>query len=308
MCLYHKPVLLHEVMELLNITGDGVYVDATLGMGGHSEAILQRLGPHGRLISLDKDAKAVSAARQRFNEDISCDTITILKEDFSNIYGAVRGLGYDRVDAILLDLGMCMVQVKDDERGFSFNSDYPLDMRMDRGMLQNARPLSAWDVVNNFRQEKLEEIILQYGEESRYRAIAKAIVTERKRHAINTCKELATIVAAQCRGYRKRHPATKTFQALRIFVNDELATLTRCLDDCPKLLNKDGRLCVISYNSLEDRIVKFFFKQMQSNGMFKVLTKKPVTPGLLEIRDNPSSRSAKLRGGIRQCSMTEGMN
>ncbi|MBF0538414.1 MAG: 16S rRNA (cytosine(1402)-N(4))-methyltransferase RsmH [Nitrospirae bacterium] len=291
-CLYHRPVLVQEIIGLLEIIEGGVYVDATLGMGGHSEAILQRLGPGGRVIGVDKDAQAIDIAKARLSDERAI----VVKEDFRNMDSVIRGLGYDSVNGILLDLGMCMGQIRDKERGFSFDSDYRLDMRMDREL-----PLSAWQVVNTFREERLQEIIRTYGEEGRYRAIAKAIVIERKNKEIDTCRELAAIVAHQYRGGRRRvHPATKTFQALRIFVNDELGTLRHSLELCPDLLSSGGRLCVISYNSLEDRIVKFFFRERQDSGQFKILTKKPIVPGPLEVRDNPSSRSAKLRGGIKQ--------
>ncbi|WP_040333773.1 16S rRNA (cytosine(1402)-N(4))-methyltransferase RsmH [Candidatus Magnetobacterium casense] len=299
MCVCHKPVLVAEVMRFLEINGDAICVDATTGMGGHTRQMLQSLGPGGRVIAIDKDDAAIAIAR----DTIADERAVIVKEDFANMPDIVRGLGYDGVDAILLDLGLCMGQIRDKERGFSFDSDYPLDMRMNRDM-----PLSAHEVVNTFRQERLQEIIRTYGEEGRYRAIARAIVAYRKDKAINTCRELADIVCRQYRSgsrsgsrgeRRKIHPATKTFQALRVFVNDELGTLARTLDACPNLLRSGGRLCVISYNSLEDRIVKIFFRQQQAAGQLQTLTKKPITPGPLEVRDNPSSRSAKLRGGIR---------
>ncbi|MBF0317550.1 MAG: 16S rRNA (cytosine(1402)-N(4))-methyltransferase RsmH [Nitrospirae bacterium] len=280
-----------EVMEILDVTADDLCIDATLGMGGHTEAILRRLGTNGRVIGIDKDDNAIAIAGER----IADERTVIVKEDFANMRTVIRGLGYDGVDKILLDLGLCMGQIRDMERGFSFDSDYRLDMRINRDL-----PLTAHQVVNTFREEKLREIILTYGQESRYGAIAKAIVTQRRDKRIDTCRELAEIVAGQYRGGRgKIHPATKTFQALRVFVNDEIGTLVRTLDACPDLLRSNGRLCVISYNSLEDRAVKTFLRQRQDAGQFKTLTKKPLTPNPLEVRENPSSRSAKLRGGIK---------
>ncbi|WP_420264800.1 16S rRNA (cytosine(1402)-N(4))-methyltransferase RsmH [Candidatus Magnetominusculus dajiuhuensis] len=286
----HCPVMVDEVMELLDVKRDGVYVDGTLGMGGHAEVLLKRLGADGRVIGVDKDEEALMFAAQRLQD---C-RVSFVRDDFSRVGDIVKDCGYDTgVDGILLDLGMSMCQVKDMARGFSFNSDYRLDMRMD-----NRAPLTAWEVVNRYKMEKIEEILKEYGEETRGAKIARAIVAQRKRRSIDTCRELASLVEDVYGGRGRTHPATQTFQALRIYVNGELAALKGALEGSGAVLRAGGRLCVISYHSLEDRLVKNFFRQEKANGHFRVLTVKPITPSAAESGErNPAARSAKLRGG-----------
>ncbi|MBF0457521.1 MAG: 16S rRNA (cytosine(1402)-N(4))-methyltransferase RsmH [Nitrospirae bacterium] len=282
----HCPVMVDEVMGLLNVKREGVYLDGTLGMGGHAAEVLKRLGENGRLIGVDKDEDALSYAAQRLQDS----RVSFIRDDFSRLGAIVKDCGYAEIDGILLDLGMSMGQVKDMGRGFSFNSEYRLDMRMD-----NRASLTAWEVVNRYKMEKIEEILKEYGEEPRSAKIAKAVVSSRKRRSIDTCRELASLVEEVYGGRGKTHPATKLFQALRIYVNGELTALHGALEASVSVLKAGGRLCVISYHSLEDRTVKNFFKQEKLKGTFNVLTGKPVTPGAGE--KNPAARSAKLRGG-----------
>ncbi|MBF0320826.1 MAG: 16S rRNA (cytosine(1402)-N(4))-methyltransferase RsmH [Nitrospirae bacterium] len=289
----HRPVMVDEVMELLDVKRDGVYLDGTLGMGGHTAELLKRIGENGRVIALDKDEVAIGYASQRLRDS----RVQYINEDFLRLGQVVGDCGYvGGIDGILLDLGMSMPQVKDMERGFSFNSEYRLDMRMDTGAA-----LTAWEVVNRYKMEKIEGILKEYGEEPKAAKIARAIVAERRHKAIETCRDLAALVEQVYGGRGKTHPATRTFQALRIHVNGELTALRAALESSAAALKTGGRLCVISYHSLEDRIVKNFFRQEASGGSsFKVLTaRKPIAPSAKEVRDNPAARSAKLRGGQR---------
>jgi len=277
--------MLKEVIDALNVKKGGVYVDATVGSGGHAEGILK--AEEGCvLIGLDKDERAIEVARQR----LSGYTVHLIRENFSNIKDVVRSLGYEGVDGILLDLGVSTLQLKEEGRGFSFLKDEPLDMRMDR-----RQPLTASDIVNGYSEEELALIIYRYGEERLSRRIARAIVRARKRGRIQSCKRLAEIIQRAV-GHRGRiHPATRTFQALRIEVNRELDELSAVIDEGSDLLRSGGRFCVLSYHSLEDRIVKNAFKRLAQEGQFRLITKKPLRPGTEERRLNPSSRSARLR-------------
>ncbi len=288
----HHPVLVREVIELLNIKSGGIYIDGTAGLGGHSKEILKRVGESGRVLAIDKDEDALSIVLKKLNSP----ALMPLKGDFSDMKAIANGVGYREIDGIVLDLGLSMMQIRASERGFSFESEGRLDMRMDR----NAE-LTAWDVVNRYHAVMIEQIIRDYGEEGRARSkrIAEAIVTERRRGGINTCRELSGLVVRIYGKRGKRHPATKTFQALRILVNDELSALDKALQSSASLLKRGGRLCVISYHSLEDRIVKTYLREKGKESVYNVLTKKPITPSKNELRENSSSRSAKLRGGER---------
>ncbi len=287
----HEPVLSTEVMEMLSIHENGTYLDATAGGGGHSSAILRRISDKGKLICTDRDETAV----QRLADTFDDPRVTIRKARFSDLVEEINEMGLDAVDGILFDLGVSMFQLKVLERGFSFESDERLDMRMDRTQL-----LTAWEVVNTYAQKELESIIHEYSDERFSKRIARAISSERKKKTIDTCRELAEIIA---RVYGKRgrvHPATRTFQALRIAVNDELNELRQGLKNAFQLLHSRGRVCVISYHSLEDRIVKHFFRDMAKKGVGTVLTKKPVIPAAEERRSNRAARSAKLRGAEKR--------
>lgn len=283
----HIPVLVKETIEMLDVKANGTYVDATVGLGGHAEALLSMLGADGRLVGIDRDEEALGYARERLGND----RVLLKNGSFSQIEDILSSMNIRQVDGVLFDLGVSMLQLKELKRGFSFISDARLDMRMD-----TAQELTAWDVVNKYHEKELEKILKEYGEDPFARRIAKAIITCRKKSPINTCKELSDIVMKVYGGRGKTHPATRTFQALRIEVNKELDELKKALASALNILKAEGRLCVISYHSLEDRIVKNFMRDSAREGIVKVLTKKPVTPGFDEIRINPSSRSAKLRG------------
>ena len=284
----HIPVLVDEVIEILAIKKDGVYVDATLGSGGHTERILKKLGPSGRVIGIDRDIEAVERTTQRLRDK----RLIAIHASFSELFETLRGTGFKEVDGIMMDLGVSMNQLKAPDRGFSFQSDARLDMRMDR-----TRSLTAEEIVNRWSLKRLEQIIREYGEERFARPIARAIITERQKGPIYSCRQLADIVMKIKRKRGRIHPATKTFQALRIAVNNELEELRQGLRQSVELLRSNGRLAVISYHSLEDRIVKRFFVKAEQDGLMQRITKKPIVPSEEEIRANPSARSAKLRGG-----------
>ncbi len=275
-----------EVLKILEPRQDGVYIDATVGLGGHSKNILSLIGPGGKIIGIDRDEDALNIASRR----LSNGRVILKKGSFSEMDVIVFNEGINEVDGILLDLGVSTLQLKNTKRGFSFNSEERLDMRMDQ-----SQSLSAWDVVNKYPERELEKILREFGEERLSKKIAKAIVENRTKKSINTCSELAKIVESVYRRRGRIHPATRTFQAIRIEVNQELAQLRAGLDASLRLLKKGGRLCVISYHSLEDRVVKQFIVNNSKKGLLKIITKKPVVPTYDEIKINPSSRSAKLR-------------
>jgi 16S rRNA (cytosine1402-N4)-methyltransferase len=283
----HLPVLSGEVVELLSPVADGTYIDATIGLGGHSEEILKLVGPNGRLIGIDRDEEALKRAGARLKDD----RVKLIRGSFSEMEKLVRAEGVREVDGVLLDLGVSMMQLKDTGRGFSFHSGERLDMRMD-----TSQGLSAWQVVNRYSEKDLIRILREYGEEYRAPRIARAILARRNTKTIDTCSELAAVVSAVYGGRGRIHPATKTFQALRIEVNREIEELARGLESSLSMLKKGGRLCVISYHSLEDRVVKNFIRDRAKEGVLRPLSKKPLVPGLREARENPSARSAKLRG------------
>jgi len=271
---------------LLKPESGGTYVDATIGLGGHAEEILRHIG-EGRLIGIDRDEETLKMAESRLS-----DKRVILKRGrFSDISTLITETGISKADGILFDLGTSMFHLKTPERGFSFLSEELLDMRMDI-----RQSLTAGNVVNKYSEKEIDRILWEYGEERLSRKIAKAIINYRNKKKIETCSELSDIVCSVYKGRGKTHPATKTFQALRIAVNDELNELRKGLDASAGILKSGGRLCVISYHSLEDRIVKNFMRDFRKQGIFNVLTKKPLVPSYEEIRLNPSARSAKLRG------------
>lgn len=286
----HIPVMVKEVIEVLSPRPGGIYIDATVGPGGHTLEILRHIGLEGRVLGIDRDEETLNLARQRINDN----RVLLRKGLFSEIKKIAADEGISEVDGILFDFGISMVQVKDMERAFSFSSDYPLDMRMDR-----SKGVTAEDIVNTYSARELERILREYGEERLAERITRAIISHRRKGRIESCKELADIVS-KVYGRRGRiHPATRTFQALRIAVNDEINEIREGLRDSLALLRKGGRLCVISYHSLEDRIVKNFMREKEREGILRILTKKPLTPRYEEIMSNPASRSAKLRGAER---------
>jgi 16S rRNA (cytosine1402-N4)-methyltransferase len=285
--IVHLPVMVREVVEMLNIRSGGTYVDATVGLGGHAEEILNCMGPDGRLVGMDRDDDALNLSGERLKDR----RVTLKKGKFSDLKNILSEEGIHEIDGILFDFGVSMMQFADPSRGFSFHSEEPLDMRMDRGQKKTAS-----DIVNTLSEHELERILWEYGEERFAKRIARAIVAERIKQKIVTCAELAEIVSRVYRVRGRRHPATKTFQALRIAVNDEITEIRNGLEASLALLCREGRLCAISYHSLEDRTVKYFLRDAQKNGMARIITKKPMTPLDDEIRKNPSARSAKLRG------------
>jgi 16S rRNA (cytosine1402-N4)-methyltransferase len=288
----HVPVLLTECLELLAVKPGGSYVDGTLGLGGHAAEVLRRSAPDGRLLGVDKDAETLEAARAGLAEFGS--RVRLVSADFRDVPELLAG---ERPDGILLDLGMSSVQLDTAERGFSFQADGPLDMRMDR-----SRGDTAADVVNRTRETELADLIYRYGEERASRRIARAIVRARERSPLARTGELAEIVRRAAASRRPRpglHPATRTFQALRIHVNRELEGLAPALESLAACLAPGGRLVVIAFHSLEDREVKQTFRGLATRG-YQVLTKKPVRPGAHEVRENPRSRSARLRAVRRE--------
>lgn len=287
MTITHLPVMGREVIEVLAPVTGGTYVDATIGLGGHSEMILEKIGRSGKVFGIDRDEKALSLTAERLQDS----RLILRKGSFSEMESILHSQGNYYADGVLLDLGVSMMQLKDLGRGFSFHSNEKLDMRMD-----SSQDLSAWGVVNGYPERELVRILKEYGEEFRAVKIVRSIIHERNKKSIDTCAELAGIISRSIGRHGKVHPATKTFQALRIEVNRELDELKEGLDASLRILRKGGRLCVISYHSLEDRVVKHFIKENAKADRVKQLMKKPLTPGADEMRANPSSRSGKLRG------------
>lgn len=280
----HHPVLIEEALEYLRPAPDSVIVDATFGAGGHSRQLLAR---GARVIAVDQDPDAAKYAA----ELSAGERLTLITGNFRFLSEHLRGLGLERVNGILCDLGVSSMQLDQGDRGFAFRQEGPLDMRM--GEAEE----SAADVVNGYDQEDLAAIIFRYGEERHSRRIARAIAAEREREPIVTTGRLAQIIAsAYPGGWRREHPARRTFQALRIHVNDELGALQQLLDEAPTVLAPAGRMVVISYHSLEDRLVKRAFKDDQR---WQPLTRKPVVAGDEEVASNPRARSAKLRAAER---------
>jgi len=302
----HVPVLLKEAIDFLAVRRGGTYIDATVGLGGHSLEIAKRLGAPGHLIGLDKDPKALEIARERLeggvgrgslvvgqNEDAGWPTIELRHKSFADLANDQRQTTKDKVDGILADIGVSSLQFGDPARGFSFQAEGPLDMRMNP-----MSELTAEQVVNQFDERELADLIYEFGEERRSRRIARAIVRSRP---ILTTAQLAAVISTAARSmkHERIHPATRTFQALRIFVNRELDDLRKLLDAAPQLLKPGGRLVVISFHSLEDRIAKDAMREGAKLGQYKLLTKKPVTASEEEIDRNPRARSAKMRAAER---------
>lgn len=302
---HHISVLLNECIDNLNIRPDGIYVDGTMGGGGHSLEIAKRLTT-GRLICIDQDPNAHEAAGKRLAE--YKNRITFVRDNFGNIKSILDSLGIEKIDGMLLDIGVSSHQLDEAERGFSYQQDAPLDMRMNPD-----RPFSAYDVVNGYDEDELDRVIFTYGEERWARRIAQFIVKEREAKPIETTGELVDIIKkAVPKGARKDgpHPAKRTFQAIRIEVNGELEVLQRAIDDVAARLAVGGRLCIITFHSLEDRIVKEAFRKQENpcicppqfpvcvcgkKPLGRVITRKPILPSKEELEENPRSRSAKLR-------------
>ncbi|HTW57194.1 MAG TPA: 16S rRNA (cytosine(1402)-N(4))-methyltransferase RsmH [Terriglobales bacterium] len=296
----HVPVLLQEAIDFLAVRRGGTYIDATVGLGGHSCEIAKRLGAPGHLIGLDKDPAALEIARRKLQGSAGVSpatadwpTITLLHRSFAEI---AKGVQAATVDGIMADIGVSSLQLEDAARGFSFQADGPLDMRMDPHSERTAE-----QVVNHLDERQLADVIYEFGEERRSRRIARAICRSRP---IQTTAHLADVISAAARpmnsAERRIHPATRTFQALRIFVNRELDDLRALLEAAPRILKPGGRMVVISFHSLEDRVVKDAFRGNEiKDKYFRVLTKKPVVASEEESDRNPRARSAKLRAAER---------
>lgn len=302
----HIPVMLNECLEGLNIKADGTYVDGTVGGAGHSIEIVKRLSENGRLICVDKDEDALKAAGERLAP--YKDRVTFIHDDYKNLVNELDSIGVGKVDGILLDLGVSSYQLDNAERGFSYMKDAPLDMRMDR-----SQRISAHEVVNGYTESELARILFDYGEEKLARQIARNIVRARSEKPIETTLELAKIVEdtypAKTR-WKFGHPAKRTFQAIRIEVNDELSSLGEAVTAMARRLEKGGRMAVITFHSLEDRIVKSAFKELSlactcpsdfpvcvcgKVQEVELVNKKPITASEEELENNSRSQSAKLR-------------
>lgn len=301
----HISVLLNECLEGLNIKEDGIYVDCTLGGAGHSSEIIKRLGENGRLIGIDQDKDALKAAGEKLKE---YNNATLVHSNFENIKEVVEDLDLEGVDGILIDLGVSSYQLDTAERGFSYMQDAPLDMRMNREL-----EFSAYDVVNGYSEDDLYKIIRDYGEEKFARRVASFIVKARAEKSIESTLELVDIIKAAIPAKARRegpHPAKRTFQAIRIEVNRELSIISRTIKDGVEKLNKGGRMAIITFHSLEDRIVKTTYKELtnpcscpsefpicicNNKPFVKIITRKPIEASKEELEENPRSRSAKLR-------------
>lgn len=286
----HIPVLLNRVIEYMNPRDRGTYLDATAGEGGHALALLEASAPGGRVVCSDADTTMLATAEKNLRE-FGART-QFLHENYRNIDVIVRETGIERFDGIILDLGFNSAQIDNARRGFSFSNEGPLDMRYD-----TSSGMTADDIVNTFGQEKLARIIDEYGEDRHARRIAKAIVAARRKAPIRSTLELAAIVARASGGGHGIHPATRTFQALRIAVNNELDNLRAFLEKAGDVLAVGGVVVIISFHSLEDRIVKHAFRQLSllAGPVFRILTRKPVLPDPDELRTNARARSARLR-------------
>lgn len=301
----HIPVLLDECIAGLDVKPGGVYVDGTYGFGGHSEGILKKLG-HGRIIAIDRDESVISGAREALPEDGG--SISFVHGNFREVAGILDLLEVDLVDGMLFDLGVSSMQLDNGERGFSYMQDASLDMRMDR-----QEGLTAFDIVNSWPEDRLKKVFYEYGEERYGGLIARAIVKKRALAPIETTFDLNEVIIAAMPAAARReaqHPAKRCYQGLRIAINDELGSIRDMLECAPGRLKRGGRLCVIGYHSLEDRIVKSSFAALAAgcdcpkdfpvcvcgkSPVMKLITKKPIYPGGGELESNPRSRSARLR-------------
>lgn len=301
----HKPVLLNETIDGLDINKDGIYVDCTLGGGGHSLEIVKRLSSEGRLIAIDKDDEALASAKNRLKE---YNNITYIHNDFKNVIDELDNLGIKEVDGVLLDLGVSSYQLDNQDRGFSYSADAPLDMRMDK-----QQSFSAYDVINGYDEKRLADVIYEYGEERFSRKIAYNIVMARKDKPIQTTFELARLIEKSIPAatrWKGGNPCKRTFQAIRIEVNSELDGLGEILNSLALRLKKGGRLCVITFHSLEDRIAKRVFVELEKSCIcppnqpicncgkrkeIEIITKKPIVANEKELEENSRAACAKLR-------------
>jgi len=303
---HHVSVLLDECIDNLNIKPDGVYVDCTMGGAGHSKEIVKRLSKDGLFIGFDQDINAINTAKERLSE--YSDRVKFVHSNFQNLKSELEKIGIFKIDGVLADLGVSSHQLDEADRGFSYMQDAPLDMRMDIRC-----SFSAYDVVNTYSEEELAKIIKDYGEDNWAKRIAKFIVDGRQEKNIETTGELVEIIKKAIPKKARidgPHPAKRTFQAIRIEVNNELGVITEMIDDAASIMNEEGRICIITFHSLEDRIVKNAFRdlatdcicpphiplcQCDKEALVKVISRKPILPTDKEVEENPRSRSAKLR-------------
>ena len=298
----HIPVLLKETIDGLNIKPDGIYVDGTIGGAGHSKEIIKKLSSKGFLIGIDRDEEALKAAKENLKE---YNNFKLIHGNHDDIKEILEDIGIEKVDGILLDLGISSYQIDEKKRGFSYTGDERLDMRMDR-----TQKLSAYEVVNGYKEDRLSQIIYKYGEEKFSRRIARNICIEREKKPIETTKELADIIAKSVPASREGHPAKKTFQAIRIEVNNEIEPLNKTVQDSIECLKNEGRLCIITFHSLEDRAVKEVYINAEgrctcpkdlpycvcgAKSYGKIINKKPIEATEEELKNNSRAQSAKLR-------------
>ena len=290
---FHIPIMLQEVIDYLKLSPGKIIVDATIGTGGHSKGIIERIIPGGKLIGIDRDQDSLDVAKERLRDFGSA--FEFVYGNFVDIDEILEKLDIKKVDGILFDLGFSSYQLEDANRGFSFQNEGPLDMRLDRSSY-----ISAYDLVNNLNEDEISSLLWTFGQERWHNRIARILVHERGRQPIATTSQLSNIVL-QAIPYRYRHryyrihPATRTFQAVRIAVNRELETLEQAIGKIVDFLDRKARVCIISFHSLEDRLVKLSFRKFASEGLADILTPKPQGPAQEEMAANPSSRSAKLR-------------
>lgn len=292
----HQPVLLKEVVQYLAPKPGEIVIDGTIGLGGHSELFLARILPRGRLIGIDLDCQSLAMAQKRLLTGEHIGSLDLFCDNFANIGDIIGKLGLKGVDVILLDLGISSYQLDTPARGFSFMTDAPLDMRMSPD-----NPFSASTVVNDYPEDELIRIFRSYGEERFAKRIAQRIVRYRAKEQITTTGQLVEIIKkAAPSGWQRIHPATRVFQALRIEVNKELDNLERFLAGFPQWLKPGGRVGIISFHSLEDRLVKNSFREYKKQEVLEIVTKKPIIPTSEEAKENPRSRSAKFRVAVKK--------
>ncbi len=301
--MVHIPVLKKEVLRYLNPKPNENFIDATFGEGGHSKDILERNKPNGKVLGIEADNALYKKIKEKIlkgNKSDFSERLILVNGSYADISQIAQNNGFEKVQGILFDLGMSSWQIEESGKGFSFLKDEPLIMKY--SFLGNKNELTAKDIVNSFSEKELEDIFRQYGEERFSKRIARQIIKERKLYEIKTTFQLSEIIKKSVPGwYRKRriHPATKVFQALRIFLNKELDNLKIALPQTINLLDKGGRMVIISFHSLEDKIVKNFLKVASKNNLLKILTKKPIKADFEEIKNNPRSRSAKIRAAMK---------
>jgi len=289
----HVPVMLQEVLDYLKLAPGQTIVDATLGTGGHSLEILKRITPGGRLVGIDRDENSLEICRQRLAQ--FKDNLSLVHANFSDLDQVLMNLNIEKIDGIVFDLGISSYQLQDPQRGFSFQEEGPLDMRLDKSSY-----ISAYDLVNNLNENEISQMLWNFGQERWHNRIAHLLVQERRNEPIATTKQLANLVIRAIphryrRSFYRIHPATRTFQAVRIAVNRELEILESAVKKAVDILRKQARICVISFHSLEDRAIKHTFRALKADGLIDIITAKPLTPAPSEIEANPSSRSSKFR-------------